>query len=71
MALHGDIRINGIQIIVWGATRTSDVDAEGRVRYRCEVRQDLHVRRFDVWHHRTDDNATELAALVLGHRLSR
>ena len=71
MALHGEIKVNGIPIGAWHARRTEDLLFDAQVcTYECGVeyygvgmsdpaRQEFTVR------HRYDEGAVALAAKVL------
>lgn len=74
MALHGEIRVNGMTIGEWSAQRRSDqyeVHADSQVVYDCMVRQDSTLEgnpavleRFTLTH-RFGDGALVLVAKVL------
>ena len=79
MALHGEIRVNGMTIGEWSAQRSSHLDSQPRadeiVEYDCMARQDstLEGNPAILWRgkvsHRFGDGALALAAVVLGTAL--
>lgn len=81
MALHGEIKANGMTIGAWEAQRAAgekaDPGPDDLVTYDCMVRQDSTLQgneavleRFEVTH-RFGEGALALAALVLEEGLAK